>query len=177
MAQGSKKVAFLLAEGFEDSEMKNPYEAIVKNGNDAVIIGLEKGVELTGKRGTVSYTTHMSAEEADPSEFSAVIIPGGKSPSHLRESDAIIRFVQEADGQGVPISAICHGPQVLQRAGLLKNKSFTSYPGIAEEIAVDGAVFLDKPVVVEDNLIMSRTPDDEPYFIEETIKRLGVDAY
>jgi protease I len=177
MKQMTKKVAFLLAEDYEDSEMKNPFEAIVKNGNDAVIIGLIKGAELRGKKGTVSYTTHLSAEEADVSEYAAVIIPGGKSPSLLRDNEAVIEFVREADRRGIPISAICHGPQVLARAGLLKNKTFTSYPGIAEEIAVDGAVFVDKPVVVEGNYIMSRTPADEPAFIEATIQRLGVDAY
>jgi protease I len=177
MKPPTKKVAFLLAEDYEDSEMKNPYEAIVKNGNDAVIIGLEQGKELTGKKGTVSYTTHLAADEARAADYSAVVIPGGKSPSRLRESEAVLEFVREADRRGIPISAICHGPQVLARAGLMKNKTFTSYPGIAEEIAIDGAVFVDKPVVVDGNLIMSRTPEDEPMFIDETIRRLGVDAY
>jgi protease I len=177
MQQNTKKVAFLLAQDFEDSEMKNPYDAIVKNGNEAVIIGLEKGTVLKGKKGTISYTTHMSADEARAEDYAAVIIPGGKSPSHLRESEAVLKFVRDADERDITISAICHGPQVLKSAGLMKTKTFTSYPGIAEEIAVDGAVFVDKPVVVDGNLIMSRTAADEPYFIEETIKRLGVDAY
>lgn len=177
MKSDSKKVAFLLAEDFEDSEMRNPYEAIVKNGHDAVIIGLEKDKELRGKKGTVSYTTHLSADEADAADYAAVIIPGGKSPSHLRENEAVLNFVREADRLEKPISAICHGPQVLLSAGLMKNKTFTSYPGIAEEIAVDGAVFVDKPVVVDGNFIMSRTPEDEPMFIEETIRRIGSNAY
>lgn len=177
MKQNTKKVAFLIAENYEDSEMKEPYEAIVKNGNDPVIIGLTKGAEIAGKRGTVTYTTHLSIDEANVDDYCAVIIPGGRSPQHLRENEKVIRFIRDANERDIPISAICHGPQVLAKAGLLKNKPFTSYPGIAEEIAVDGGLYMDKPVVVEGNFITSRTPKDLPYFIDETIKHLGVSAY
>ncbi|ANE48682.1 general stress protein [Paenibacillus swuensis] len=172
-----KKVAFLLADGFEDSEMKNPYDAIVKNGNDAVIISLKAGDELKGKKGTIQYTSHLAASEARAEDYAAVIIPGGKSPSHLREDKDIQAFVQAADKAGLPISAICHGPQVLASAGLLQGRTLTGYAAIADEIKQAGGNYVDKEVVVDRNLVTSRTPEDEPAFIEETINKLGVSAY
>ena len=177
MKQMTKKVAFLLADQFEDSEMQNPYEAITKNGDEGVIIGLEKGAELTGKNGKITYKTHLAIADADPADYVAVIIPGGKSPSKLRDNKDIQTFVQKADAAGTTISAICHGPQVLASAGLLKGRTLTGYPEIADEIRGAGATFVDKEVVVDNNLITSRTPDDEPAFIQETINKLGVSAY
>ncbi|MDF2921736.1 MAG: ral stress protein [Paenibacillaceae bacterium] len=177
MEQMGKKVAFLLAEGYEDSEMKNPYEAITKNGNDAVIISLEKEAVLTGKKETISYTSHLSAAEADPRDYEAIIIPGGKSPAKLLENGDMVKFIQEADQLGITIAAICHGPQLLAKAGLLQGRTLTGYPGIADEVRAAGAAFVDREVVVHNNLITSRRPEDEPAFIEQIINRLGVSAY
>ncbi|QYR22968.1 type 1 glutamine amidotransferase [Paenibacillus sp. sptzw28] len=177
MMEHAKRVAFLLANDFEDSEMKNPYEAIVKNGHEAVIIGLTKGAELTGKNGTVSYTSHLSAAEADPADYDAVIIPGGGSPSHLLDSEHIIEFIQKMDKEGKTIAAICHGPQLLAKAQLLDGRNLTAFPELHAEINDAGGRFIDKAVVVDENLITSRTPEDEPFFIEETINQLGVAAY
>ncbi|RXZ84689.1 type 1 glutamine amidotransferase [Paenibacillaceae bacterium] len=177
MKQMEKKVAFLIADGYEDSEMKNPYEAISQNGTDAVVISLEKGSKLTGKQGTISYTSHLAAEDAVASDYDAVIIPGGSSPAKLLKNKHMLKFVKDADEAGITIAAICHGPQLLAEAGLLKGKTLTSYPGIADEVKEAGGSFVDKEVVVDNNLITSRTPDDEPAFIQEIINKLGVAAY
>lgn len=85
------KVAFLLANSFEDSEMKNPYDAVKNAGHEVVIVGLEKGAECKGKQGTVSYTADISAKEAKSADFDAVIIPGGGSPEALRVNDDVVR--------------------------------------------------------------------------------------
>ncbi|GGA00224.1 glutamine amidotransferase [Paenibacillus marchantiophytorum] len=172
-----KKVAFLLADGYEDSEMKNPYEALTQNGTDVVIISLEKGAQLNGKKGTISYTAHLAAEEANAGDYQAVVIPGGKSPAKLLENEHILAFVQKADQAGTTIAAICHGPQVLAKAGLLQGRTLTAYPGIADEVRAAGGTFVDQEVVVDGNLITSRTPEDEPAFIQEIINRIGVVAY
>ncbi|MBN2981950.1 MULTISPECIES: type 1 glutamine amidotransferase domain-containing protein [Cohnella] len=177
MKQSVRKVAFLLADGYEDSEMKNPYDAIVENGNDPVIIGLAKNQELRGKKGTISYRSHLTAKEANPEDYEAVIIPGGKSPAALREDEAIVDFVKRANGKGIPIAAICHGPQVLARAGLLGGKTLTGYAGIRGEIEEAGGTFVDREVAVDGNLITSRGPQDEPAFIQAIIDKIGVSAY
>ncbi|MBB6730044.1 type 1 glutamine amidotransferase [Cohnella sp. CBP 2801] len=172
-----RKVAFLLADGYEDSEMKHPYDALVENGNDNIIISTEKGKELKGKKGTIAYTSHLAAAEANAEDYEAVVIPGGGSPAKLREDPAVLEFVREADRKGIPIAAICHGPQVLASAGLLKGRTLTGYAGIQGEIEAAGGTFVDREVVADGNLITSRGPQDEPAFIQQTIERLGVSAY
>ncbi|WP_096549669.1 type 1 glutamine amidotransferase domain-containing protein [Ureibacillus thermosphaericus] len=166
------KVAFLLASNFEDSEMKNPYEAIKEAGHQAVIIGLEKGAECKGKKGTVSYTAEISAKDAKADEFDAVVIPGGSSPEALRVNDDIVRFVKEANEQGKLIAGICHGPQVMISADILKGKAATCYIGIRDDVKLAGADYRDEEVVVSENIITSRTPKDEPAFIREILEKL-----
>lgn len=173
----AKKVAFLLADGFEDSEMKNPFDEMVRNGHETVIIGERASEELKGKKGTVAYTTHLAIDEAQACDFAAVIIPGGSSPGKLMDNEKIQRFVQEANSAGITIAAICHGPQILAAAGILEGRTLTSYPGIACEVEKAGGRFIDKKVVVDQNLITSRTPEDEPAFISETLERIGVNAW
>ncbi|WP_141502706.1 type 1 glutamine amidotransferase domain-containing protein [Paenibacillus luteus] len=173
----AKKVAFLLANDFEDSEMKNPFDEMVKNGHEAVIISLNSNEKLTGKQGTITYTSHLGIDEANADDYSAIIIPGGKSPSHLMDNTKVQAFVKEADEAGTTIAAICHGPQILEAAGLLKGRTLTSYPGLSTEIEAAGGKFVDKEVVVDRNLITSRSPEDEPAFIRETIEKLGVNAW
>ena len=177
MMDQSKKVAFLLANDFEDSEMKNPYEAITQNGHEAVIIGLSGGQELKGKNRTIVFTTHLSVEDADPAEYDALIIPGGQSPANLIDDERVIEFIRQMDKDGKTIAAICHGPQLLVKARLLDGRNLTAYPELHIEIHDAGGRYVDKAVVVDENLITSRTPEDEPYFIKETINKLGVAAY
>ncbi|WP_169089455.1 type 1 glutamine amidotransferase domain-containing protein [Paenibacillus sp. PL91] len=177
MMTQTKKVAFLLANDFEDSEMKNPYDEMVKNGHEAVIISLKSNEELKGKQGSITYTSHLGIAEANASDYAAIIIPGGKSPSHLMNNADVQAFVKEADQAGTTIAAICHGPQILEAAGLLKGRTLTSYPGISSEIKAAGGNFVDKEVVVDRNWVTSRTPEDEPAFIRETIEKLGVNAW
>lgn len=173
----AKKIAFLLAKDFEDSEMANPFDEMVKNGHETVIIGLKGNEELTGKQGSVTYTTHLGIQEARAADYDAVIIPGGSSPGHLMDNGDVQQFVREADQAGKTIAAICHGPQVLAAAGVLKGRTLTSYPGISSEIEEAGGTFVDREVVVDRNLVTSRTPEDEPAFIRETVDRLGVNAW
>ncbi|SET68932.1 type 1 glutamine amidotransferase domain-containing protein [Paenibacillus sp. NFR01] len=166
------KVAFLLAEGFEDSEMQVPYDEVIKAGHQADIIGLKKHETLLGKKGSVSYAADKAVSEVHANEYNAVVIPGGSSPENLRLDPDILTFVQEADRAGKPIAAICHGPQILASAGLLKGRNITSYPPLQDDMVNAGAIFDDKEVVVDGNYITSRTPKDEPAFVRELLKAL-----
>ncbi|UUZ83416.1 type 1 glutamine amidotransferase [Paenibacillus sp. P26] len=164
------KIAFLLGPQFEDSEMQKPYDAIREAGHETVIIGLKAGERLEGKNKQASYTAERAIQDADPNEFDAVVIPGGSSPEQLRLNPHIQSFVQAMDKQGKPISAICHGPQILISAGLLKGRKLTCYPPLQDDVRNAGGTFEDKEVIVDRNLITSRTPKDEPAFIRETLK-------
>ncbi|MBP1934068.1 type 1 glutamine amidotransferase domain-containing protein [Ammoniphilus resinae] len=166
------KVAFLLANNFEDSEMKNPYDAVKEAGHEAVIVGAEKGAEIKGKKGTVSYTSDVSINDIKAADFDAVVIPGGSSPEGVRVQDQMVQFVKEANDQGKAIAGICHGPQVMISADILKGKKTTCFVGIRDDVKLAGAEYLDEEVVVDGNLITSRTPKDEPAFIREILNKL-----
>lgn len=166
------KVAFLLASDFEDSEMKNPYEAIKEAGHEAVIIGMDKGVVCEGKKKTVSYTTELSAAEANSTKFDAVIIPGGSAPETLRVNEDVVKFVKELDNNSKVVAGICHGPQVMISADILAGKTLTCYVGIRDDVINSGAKYIDDEVVVSQNIITSRTPKDEPAFIREILAKL-----
>ena len=167
------KVAFLLASGFEDSEMKNPYEAVKEAGHETVIIGLEKGATCDGKKGTVSYPADIGAAEAKAEDFDAVIIPGGGAPEALRVNDDVVRFVKEINQEDKLVAGICHGPQVMISADILKGKQATCYIGIRDDVKLAGAEYKDEEVIVSENVITSRTPKDEPAFIREILAKLA----
>ncbi|USB34292.1 type 1 glutamine amidotransferase domain-containing protein [Paenibacillus sp. YPG26] len=167
------KVAFLLANGFEDSEMQVPYDEVKKAGHEVDIIGLKAGETLKGKQGKAEYTTDKAVSDANSADYDAVVIPGGSSPENLRLDSGILSFVKKADEAKKPIAAICHGPQILISAGLAKGRTLTSYPPLQDDLVNAGANFEDKEVVVDGNFITSRTPKDEPAFVREILNKLA----
>ncbi|MNY11033.1 General stress protein 18 [compost metagenome] len=167
------KVAFLLANAFEDSEMQVPYDEVKKAGHEVDIIGLKAGETLKGKQGKAEYTTDKSISEVNAADYDAVVIPGGSSPENLRLDSGVLSFVQKADETKKPIAAICHGPQILISAGLVKGRTLTSYPPLKDDVVNAGANFEDKEVVVDGNFISSRTPKDEPAFVREILRKLS----
>ncbi|MFE4711402.1 type 1 glutamine amidotransferase domain-containing protein [Paenibacillus sp. NPDC056722] len=166
------RVAFLLASDFEDSEMKVPYDEVIKAGHQAEIIGLKENETLVGKQGKASYTVDKAISKVRAGDYDAVVIPGGSSPENLRLSPEVLRFVKETNNAGKPIAAICHGPQILISAELLKGRTVTSYPPLKDDVVNAGAEFKDEEVVVDHNYITSRTPKDEPAFVRELLKVL-----
>lgn len=164
------KVAFLLANEFEDSEMKVPYDEVKNAGHEVHIIGLKAGETLQGKGGKASYTTDKGISEVNASDYDAVVIPGGSSPENLRTDANILKFVTEINAANKPIAAICHGPQILASADLLKGRTITSYPPLKDDMVNAGAEFKDHEAVVDGNYITSRTPEDEPAFVRELMK-------
>lgn len=166
------KVAFLLASGFEDSEMKVPYDEVIKAGHQAEIIGLKKSETLLGKKGNISYAADKAISEVKAGDYDAIVIPGGSSPENLRLNPEILVFVKEANDAGTPIASICHGPQILISADLLQGRTVTSYPPLKDDVVNAGAEFKDEEVVVDGNYITSRTPKDEPAFVRELLKVL-----
>ncbi len=124
------------------------------------------------KNKSAAYKTELAVSEAKADDYDAVVIPGGSSPENLRLDPHVLSFVKQMDQSGKPIAAICHGPQILASAGLLKGKTITSYPPLQDDMRNAGAEFVDKEVVVDGNFVTSRTPKDEPAFIRETLKLL-----
>src|SRR4051794_9951537 len=127
MAESSKrkKIACLLAEGFEDSEFRIPYDRLRTAGYDVEIIGTKVGEELSGYKKRETATTDLSIDEARPESYAGLLIPGGQSPDHLRVDRRFVDFVKEFDASGRPLAAVCHGPQLLLTAELQRGRTLT----------------------------------------------------
>ena len=167
------RIACVLGPGFEDSEFKDPYDAFRKAGHEVDVIGVEAGKELTGDKGKVKLTPHLSFKDAKVGDYDALFIPGGHSPDFLRRDDQAVRFVAEFDRTGKPVLAICHGPQLLMAARRVKGRTLTAWKTIQGDLElVDDVTVRDEPVVVDRNWVTSRQPSDIPDFVDASVKKL-----
>jgi protease I len=166
------RVACVLDNDFEDSEFKRPYDALRDAGHDVVVIGFEAGKELRGKKGQVTATTDMGIADASPDRFDALLIPGGYSPDHLRGDKRFVDFTRAYFERERPVFAICHGPQLLITAGVVKGRRMTAWKTIQDDLRIAGADVVDLEVAVDGNLVTSRQPSDLDAFAREAIKRL-----
>lgn len=167
------RIACLLDSDFEDSEFKQPYDAFIKEGHQVTVIGLEAGKELSGKKGQVTTTADTGIDQVTPSAFDALLIPGGYSPDHLRANPKVVGFTKAFFQTDKPVLAICHGPQLLITAGVVKGRKLTAWQTIQDDLKQVGANVVDQEVVVDRNLVTSRKPADIPAFIRESSKLLA----
>jgi deglycase len=166
------KVAFIMDEMFEDSEFKFPYDRVREAGHEAVVIGLEKGKKVKGKKGKETATTDASIDEVRPDEFDALVIPGGYSPDKIRVSPAMVDFTRKVAGSGKPVAAICHAGWMLAEADLVSGRTVTSWPSIKTDLINAGADWVDQEVVEDGNIITSRKPDDLEAFTKTLLSQI-----
>lgn len=164
------KVLMVSADGFEDSELLVPLAHLRKAGCDVDIASFARGA-IRGKHGRAAHA-NLAFNEVEPRAYAAVILPGGTAPAALRRDPIVLELVREFFGAGVPVAAVCHGPQILVSAGLLKERTATCYPAMAAELIAAGAHYRDQPVVVDGNLISSRRPADLPVFMRQLLEQL-----
>lgn len=169
----SKKIAIVVTNLFEDVEFTSPVEALTSAGHEVVTIEKEAGTKIKGKQGETDVTIDKGIDEVKAEEFDALLIPGGFSPDQLRGDDRFVKFTKDFADSQKPIFAICHGPQLLITADVLKSKRATGYQSIAVDMKNAGANFEDSEVVVDGNLVTSRTPDDLPAFNRESLALLN----
>ena len=158
------KALIIIADLFEDSELKIPYQSLGELGIHVDIASIKKGT-ITGKNGFSVYAT-MTLNEVDPKQYDILILPGGKGPSLIRKESKALEIARHFFDQNKLVAAICHGPQILISAGLLKGKVVTGYKSIAQELIDAGAIYKDEEVVIDKNLITSRQPSDLNAFME-----------
>jgi protease I len=168
----AKKVAVLLGPEFEDSEFQIPYERLKKEGFQVDVIGSEAGQELKGHKGKVTARVDKSIGESRPSDYDALVLPGGHSPDRLRADQRFVRFVKEFDASKKPLAAVCHGPQLLISAGLVKGRTLTAWSTIQEDLRQIGANVKDEPLVRDGNWITSRKPEDLQQFSDAIVQAL-----
>lgn len=167
------KVACILANGFEDSEFKQPYDALRAAGHDVTIVGVQAGQQLNGDKGREIARVEKAFADVTPDQFDALFIPGGSSPDRLRAQPVAVDFVKAFFAKSKPIMAICHGPQIFIPAGEHTGHRLTAWKTIQSDLKLLGADVVDEEVVVDRNLVTSRQPSDIPAFIRESLKVLA----
>jgi len=167
-----KIIAVIIDDLFEDAEYSQPTAAFVKAGHTVVHIGLKKGKIAVGKKRGVKVRIDEAVKDATVEKFDALLIPGGYSPDKLRVDEDAVQFVKDFVESGKPVFSICHAPQLLITAQVLKGRKITGWKSIVQDIKNAGAVFLDQEVVEDGNLISSRSPQDLPAFIKASLQKL-----
>ncbi|RIL48210.1 type 1 glutamine amidotransferase domain-containing protein [Staphylococcus equorum] len=168
-----KKVAIIVTNEFEDVELTSPQEAIEEAGHETVIIGDTANSEVVGKHGAKA-TVEVSIADAKPEDYDGLLIPGGFSPDHLR-GDSEGRygtFAKYFTKNDVPTFAICHGPQILIDTDDLNGRTLTAVLNVRKDLSNAGAQVVDESVVVDKNIVTSRTPDDLDDFNREIANQL-----
>ena len=164
------KVLIVSADNFEDTELLVPYYRFREEGIHVDIASMNKG-KIRGKHGYEAIVD-KTLKEIDPDEYDLLFLPGGRAPEAVRREKEALEIARHFFKTNKPVSAICHGPQTLISAGLLKGRHATCYKSVAQEMREAGALYEDREVVVDGNLVTSRRPSDLPAFLRETMKKL-----
>lgn len=173
-----KRIAALVGDGFEESELTEPRRALEEAGAIVTIVGIDEKSrqKIRGKRG-LDDGQNVKAEElvADVTaeDFDALLIPGGTSPDHIRTNKDVQRLVREFDAVKKPMFVICHGPQVLISAQIVRGRQLTGVHSIADDIRNAGGLYRDQPVVQDGNWVTSRTPEDLTQFNRAIVEKLA----
>jgi protease I len=171
-----KKVAIIAADMVERVELVEPRKALEQAGATTELLSI--------KPGTIDAFDHFDkaekikvdrlVEEADASEYDALMIPGGVgNPDQLRGDENVVSFVRDFFEAGKPVAAICHAPWVLVEAGVVRGRTLTSWPTLQTDIRNAGGNWVDHEVVVDRGLVTSRKPDDIPAFVEKMIEEFA----
>ena len=166
------KALIISADNFEDSELLVPYYRLKEAGVEVAVASLSRGA-ITGEHG-YEVAVDKTLDEVNPDDYAILVLPGGKAPALVRKEPKALEIARSFFARSKPVAAICHGPQILISAGLLQGRRATCYRSVADELKEAGALYEDREVVVDANLVTSRQPADLPAFMRETMKQLGL---
>jgi protease I len=171
----NKRVAILATNGFEESELKSPLDAMKKEGFTVDIVSQESGKIKAWDNGNWSneYTVDKTLDSVSASDYNALMLPGGLiNPDILRRDEKAISFIKDFFKQSKPVAAICHAPQLLIEADVVKGRKLTSFNSIKTDLINAGANWVDEEVVVDEGFVTSRNPDDLPAFNAKLIEEV-----
>jgi protease I len=171
-----KKVAILVADGFEQVEMTDPKQALEQAGAQTKIISPAQGKVKGWQHGQWGdqFPVDVPLAQARADDYDALLLPGGvMNPDKLRANKQAVEFVKAFVEAGKPIAAICHGPWTLIEAGAVNGRTMTSYPSIQTDLRNAGANWVDQEVVTDHGLVTSRKPDDIPAFNRKMIEEFA----
>lgn len=172
-----KKIAILAADGVEKVELERPRAALTGEGAQVQLLSLKTG-EIQARNHDLepagSFVVDRAVSDASVDEYDALILPGGTvNPDKLRLDESAVAFVGAFLNSGKPVAAICHGPWTLVEAGVVAGRKLTSYPSIRTDIRNAGGKIVDEEVVVDGNLVTSRSPSDLPAFCAAIVDQLA----
>jgi len=166
-----KRIAILVDNYYQEMEVWYPYYRFREAGAEVVMVGAKEGETYTSKLGYPA-KTDMSYDQLHAGDFDGVVAPGGYAPDYIRRHATALRFVHDINAQGKLVAAICHGPWILCSANVLRGRKATCFSAIKDDVVNAGAAYSDAAVVVDENLVTSRKPEDLPAFCAASIKVL-----
>lgn len=167
-----KRIALLATNGFEDSELTRPKEAVEAAGAAVTVISEDEG-DIKGKNGT-TVAVDMAIDDVSSSDYDGLLIPGGvENPDTMRTNQAAVDFVRSFFDEHKPVASICHGPWLLVEADVLEGRTVTSWPSLKTDIINAGGEWVDESVVVDTGLVTSRNPDDLDDFCAKAVEEFG----
>jgi protease I len=171
MSLSGRRVLLFAAPLYEDLELWYPKIRLEEEGATCLVAGLER-TEYRGKRG-YPIRPEVTVDQVEAHDFDALVIPGGYAPDILRRSTRVLRLTREIFEAGKPVAFICHAGWVPISAGIVRGRRGTSVGAIRDDLTNAGLLWEDSPVVVDGNLISSRTPADLPHFCRAIIRALA----
>lgn len=164
------KIAVLIEDLFEDSELIYPYYRLLEAGFETVLLGPK--VKQYHSKHNLVMKSQLSIDDVTADDFNGVVVPGGYAPDRLRINRKIVNLVKDLYNRGKLVAAICHGPWMLASADIIRNKKLTSALPVKDDMVHAGGLWQDAAVVVDGNIITSRWPPDLPDFMREVVKFL-----
>jgi protease I len=163
-----KKVVIPVESLFNTFEFWYPFYRLKEAGAEVVVVGSGSAETYTGKPGT-EVKVDASIDQVAAADFDAIVIPGGYAPDIMRRYPQMVQLVKDLFTSGKVVAAICHAGWMLASAQILAGKTVTSFFAIKDDLVHAGAEWIDQEVIVDGNLITSRTPDDLPAFMRAVI--------
>ena len=172
-----KRIAILATDGVEQVELEQPRQAVEDAGARADLLSLEDG-DIQAMNSDLepadTFAVDRQVSDASPTDYDALILPGGTcNPDRLRMDDDAVAFVRDFVTSGKPVAAICHGPWTLVEADVVRGRRITSFPSLRTDLRNAGAEVADDDVVIDDNIVTSRNPDDLPAFCDAIVREFA----
>ncbi|KPQ34413.1 MAG: protease PfpI [Phormidesmis priestleyi Ana] len=167
-----KKIAILVADGFEQQEFTEPKQAFEAEGAQTYVVSpMDERVQGWNHFDKGDYfPVDVPLANANAEDYDALLLPGGvANPDQLRTQEKAVEFVKSFFDAGKPVAAICHAPWTLIEADVVKSRKMTSWPSLETDLKNAGANWINQEVVEDNNLITSRNPDDIPAFNKKAI--------
>jgi protease I len=166
-----KKVAIPIETMYNEFEFWYPYYRLKEAGAEVVVVGTGSAEEYTAKSG-LPVKADTSADQVSAADFDGMVIPGGYAPDHMRRYPSMVNLVKDIFEQGKVVAAICHAGWMLASAEVVQDRKLTSFFAIKDDLIHAGGNWVDEEVVIDGNLITSRTPNDLPAFMRAVIASL-----